>query len=94
MLIAIIALVIGAALYVMNMVCVNINTNVICSLGVLTVGFAMLIKGADLFVEGASKSAAKFKIPQIVIGLTIVAMGTSAPEAAISISAAFQDAAA
>ena len=73
---------------------VNINANVICSLGVLIVGFAMLIKGADLFVEGASKIAAKFKIPQIVIGLTIVAMGTSAPEAAISISAAFQDAAA
>ena len=77
MLIAIIALVIGAALYVVNMVGVNINANVICSLGVLIVGFAMLIKGADLFVEGASKIAAKFKIPQIVIGLTIVAMGTS-----------------
>lgn len=55
MLIAVIALVIGAALYVMNMVGVNINANVICSLGVLIVGFAMLIKGADLFVEGASK---------------------------------------
>ena len=94
MLIAVIALVIGTALYVMSMVGVNINANVICSLGVLIVGFAMLIKGADLFVEGASKIAAKFKIPQIVIGLTIVAMGTSAPEAAISISAAFQDAAA
>ena len=61
MLIAVIALVIGAALYVMNMVGVNINANVICSLGVLIVGFAMLIKGADLFVEGASKIAAKFK---------------------------------
>ena len=48
MLIAVIALVIGAALYVMNMVGVNINANVICSLGVLIVGFAMLIKGADL----------------------------------------------
>ena len=63
MLIAVIALVIGTALYVMNMVGVNINANVICSLGVLIVGFAMLIKGADLFVEGASKIAAKFKIP-------------------------------
>lgn len=94
MLIAIIALVIGAALYIMNMLGVNINANVICSVGVLVVGFAMLIKGADLFVEGASKIAAKFKIPLIVIGLTIVAMGTSAPEAAISISASFQDAAA
>lgn len=94
MLIAIIALVLGAALYVMNMLGVNINANVICSVGVLVVGFVMLIKGADLFVEGASKIAAKFKIPLIVIGLTIVAMGTSAPEAAISISASFQDAAA
>ena len=94
MLIAIIALVLGAALYVMNMLGININANVICSVGVLVVGFVMLIKGADLFVEGASKIAAKFKIPLIVIGLTIVAMGTSAPEAAISISAAFQDAAA
>ena len=94
MLIAIIALVLGATLYVMNMLGININANVICSVGVLVVGFVMLIKGADLFVEGASKIAAKFKIPLIVIGLTIVAMGTSAPEAAISISAAFQDAAA
>ena len=94
MLIAIIALVLGAALYVMNILGVNINANVICSVGVLVVGFVMLIKGADLFVEGASKIAAKFKIPLIVIGLTIVAMGTSAPEAAISISASFQDAAA
>ena len=94
MLVAIIALVLGAALYVMNMLGVNINANVIFSVGVLVVGFVMLIKGADLFVEGASKIAAKFKIPLIVIGLTIVAMGTSAPEAAISISAAFQDAAA
>ena len=47
MLIAIIALVIGAALYVVNMVGVNITANVICSLGVLIVGLAMLIKGAD-----------------------------------------------
>ena len=94
MLIAIIALVLGAALYVMNMLGININANVICSVGVLVVGFVMLIKGADHFVEGASKIAAKFKIPLIVIGLTIVAMGTSAPEAAISISASFQDAAA
>ena len=56
----------------------------------LVVGFVMLIKGADIFVEGASKIAAKFNIPQIIIGLTIVAFGTSAPEAAVSISAAFK----
>lgn len=54
----------------------------------LVVGFAMLIKGADIFVEGAAGIAAKFGIPQLVIGLTIVAMGTSAPEAAVSIAAA------
>ncbi len=56
----------------------------------LLVGFVMLIKGADYFVDGASGIADKLKIPQIVIGLTIVAFGTSAPEAAISISAALK----
>ncbi|MBQ5314545.1 MAG: calcium/sodium antiporter, partial [Oscillospiraceae bacterium] len=54
----------------------------------LALGFTMLIKGADWFVDGASGIATKFGIPQLVIGLTIVAMGTSAPEAAVSISAA------
>ncbi len=54
----------------------------------LAAGFVMLIKGADWFVDGASGIATKFGIPQLVIGLTIVAMGTSAPEAAVSISAA------
>lgn len=53
-------------------------------------GFTLLIKGADWFVEGASKIADKLGIPQLVIGLTIVAMGTSAPEAAISISASLK----
>lgn len=57
----------------------------------LVVGFVMLIKGADWFVDGAASLASKFGIPQLVIGLTIVAMGTSAPEAAVSISAALQD---
>ena len=57
----------------------------------LVVGFLMLIKGADWFVDGAASLAGKFGIPQLVIGLTIVAMGTSAPEAAVSISAALQD---
>ena len=56
----------------------------------LILGFVMLMKGADWFVEGASSLADKFGIPQLVIGLTIVAMGTSAPEAAVSISAALQ----
>lgn len=56
----------------------------------LIVGFVMLIKGADWFVDGAAGLARKMGIPQLVIGLTIVAMGTSAPEAAVSISAALQ----
>lgn len=56
----------------------------------LVVGFAMLIKGADWFVEGAAGIARKFGIPQLVVGLTIVAMGTSAPEAAVSITAALK----
>ena len=56
----------------------------------LVIGFVLLVKGADWFVEGAASIADKFGIPQIVIGLTIVAMGTSAPEAAVSISAAMK----
>ncbi len=56
----------------------------------LIVGFAMLVKGADWFVEGAAGIASKFGIPQLVVGLTIVAMGTSAPEAAVSITAALK----
>lgn len=56
----------------------------------LVIGFVLLVKGADWFVEGAASIADKFGIPQIVIGLTIVAMGTSAPEAAVSISAALK----
>ncbi|MBO5400566.1 MAG: calcium/sodium antiporter [Spirochaetaceae bacterium] len=55
----------------------------------LVLGFALLVKGADWFVDGAAGIATKFGIPQLVIGLTIVAMGTSAPEAAVSITAAF-----
>ncbi len=63
----------------------------ILSVVFLVVGFVMLIKGADMFVDGASKVAVKLKVPLIVIGLTIVAFGTSAPEAAISITSACQD---
>ncbi len=54
----------------------------------LIAGFVALIKGADLFVDGSSSLAAIFKVPSIIIGLTIVAMGTSAPELAVSTSAA------
>lgn len=54
----------------------------------LVVGFVLLIKGADIFVDGSSSVARIFKVPAIIIGLTIVAMGTSAPETAVSIVAA------
>ena len=54
----------------------------------LVVGFVLLIKGADFFVEGSSSLAQILKVPSVVIGLTIVAMGTSAPEASVSINAA------
>lgn len=53
----------------------------------LLVGFVLLVKGADVFVDGSSGIAKFLKIPSIVIGLTIVAFGTSAPEAAVSIIA-------
>lgn len=59
-------------------------------LALLVIGFIMLVKGADWFVEGTSGIADRFGIPQLVIGLTIVAMGTSAPEAAVSITAALK----
>lgn len=61
--------------------------NIALQIFLLIIGFAMLIKGADWFVDGAAGIADKLHIPQLIIGLTIVAMGTSAPEAAISISA-------
>lgn len=53
---------------------------------ILIIGFFFLIKGADLFVDGAASIARRFNVPAMVIGLTIVAMGTSAPEAAVSIT--------
>lgn len=56
----------------------------------LVLGFALLVKGADFFVDGAASIAKKFGIPDLIIGLTIVAMGTSAPEAAVSIAGAFK----
>lgn len=54
---------------------------------ILVVGFVLLIKGADYFVEGSSSVASRFHIPSLIIGLTIVAMGTSLPECAVSITA-------
>lgn len=53
----------------------------------LIVGFVLLIKGADMFVDGSSSVARLLKVPSVIIGLTIVSIGTSAPEAAVSITA-------
>ena len=53
----------------------------------LVIGFVLLIKGADFFVEGSSSVAKRLRVPSIIIGLTIVAMGTSLPETAVSVSA-------
>ena len=61
---------------------------VLLQVGLLVLGFVLLMKGADWFVDGASKIADKLGVPQLVIGLTIVAMGTSLPEAAVSIASA------
>ena len=54
----------------------------------LVIGFVFLVKGADIFVEGSSSIAKKFKVPSIIIGLTIVALGTSLPELVTSVTAA------
>lgn len=62
--------------------------NIMIEFCLLVVGFVLLMKGADWFVDGAASIADRLGIPQLVIGLTIVAMGTSLPEAAVSIAAA------
>lgn len=56
-------------------------------LAILIVGFILLIKGADFFVDGSSSVAKRLKVPSMIIGLTIVAMGTSLPECAVSVTA-------
>jgi len=60
------------------------------SILMIIVGFILLIKGADFLVDGASGVAKKFKIPEMIIGLTIVAMGTSMPELMVSLSSALE----
>ena len=65
----------------------------ILSIILLIVGFVMLSKGAAILVDGASAMARKLNVPEIIIGLTIVACGTSAPEAAVSISSVIHGAA-
>ncbi len=61
-------------------------------IALLVVGFVLLIKGADFFVDGAASLARKLKIPSLVVGLTIVALGTSSPELAVSISSSLSGA--
>lgn len=62
------------------------DAGIIIQVVLLLVGFVFLIKGSDFFVDGASSVASLLKIPTIIVGLTIVALGTSAPEAAVSIT--------
>lgn len=59
---------------------------------ILVVGFVLLIKGADFFVEGSSSVAKRLRVPSLIIGMTIVAMGTSLPECAVSVSASLANA--
>ena len=54
---------------------------------ILVIGFVLLLKGADYFVEGSSSVARQLRIPSMIIGMTIVAMGTSLPECAVSVTA-------
>ena len=61
------------------------------SIIILIVGFVLLIKGADFFVEGSSAVAKRLRIPSMIIGMTIVAMGTSLPECAVSVTASLTD---
>lgn len=62
------------------------DASIIIQIVLLLVGFVCLIKGSDLFVDGASSIASLLKVPTVIVGLTIVALGTSAPEAAVSIT--------
>ena len=62
------------------------DAGIILQVVLLLVGFVFLIKGSDFFVDGASSIAAILKVPTVIVGLTIVAFGTSAPEAAVSIT--------
>ena len=57
----------------------------------ILLGFALLIKGADFLVEGSSSIARKFHIPQIIIGLTIVSIGTSMPEMFVSLTSSVEE---
>lgn len=65
--------------------------NIFMEIGILIIGFILLIKGADFFVDGSSSVAKRLKVPSMIIGLTIVAMGTSLPECAVSVTASMSN---
>ena len=65
--------------------------NTFMEIGILIIGFVLLIKGADFFVDGSSSVAKRLKVPSMIIGLTIVAMGTSLPECAVSVTASMSN---
>lgn len=71
---------------------IAMTDSIVFKIILLVIGFVLLIKGADIFVEGSSSIAAKLKVPPLIIGMTIVAMGTSLPEAAVSVSASMSNA--
>lgn len=64
--------------------------NVIIPIGLLVIGFVLLVKGADYFVEGSASVAKKLRVPSLIIGMTIVAMGTSLPEFSVSLVASMK----
>ena len=66
--------------------------NILLNLLFLIIGMVFLIKGADFFVEGASNVAKALKIPSLIIGLTLVSIGTSLPELSVSVNSALQNA--
>ena len=66
--------------------------NAVITIGMLLIGFVLLVKGADFFVEGSSSVAKALKVPSLVIGMTVVAMGTSLPELSVSVTASLNDA--
>ena len=65
--------------------------DILVALVLLVIGFVLLIKGADFFVDGSSSVAKRLRVPSMIIGLTIVALGTSLPELVTSIVAAKKD---
>ena len=78
----------GLAMVLVHFIPVSVSVmTFILNLFCLVIGFVFLVKGADAFVEGCSSVAKRFHVPTLIIGMTIVAMGTSLPETAVSITA-------